>query len=65
MGFCLFNNVAVAAESAIAERGLERVFVLNWHVHHGDGTAEIFRRRSDVLFVSMRARPAGPTAWHG
>jgi acetoin utilization deacetylase AcuC-like enzyme len=53
MGFCLFNNVAVAAESAIAEHGLERVFVLDWDVHHGNGTAEIFRRRPDVLFASI------------
>ena len=53
MGFCLFNNVAIAAESAIAEHGLERVFVLDWDVHHGNGTAEIFRRRSDVLFASI------------
>ncbi len=53
VGFCLFNNVAVAAESAIAEGGLERVFVLDWDVHHGNGTAEIFRRRSDVLFASI------------
>ncbi|HXO08244.1 MAG TPA: histone deacetylase [Solirubrobacteraceae bacterium] len=53
MGFCLFNNVAVAAQSAIAEHGLERVFVLDWDVHHGNGTAEIFRRRTDVLFASI------------
>jgi acetoin utilization deacetylase AcuC-like enzyme len=53
MGFCLFNNVAIAAESAIAEHGVERVFVLDWDVHHGNGTAEIFRRRSDVLFASI------------
>lgn len=53
MGFCLFNNVAIAAESAIAEHGLERVFVLDWDVHHGNGTAEIFRRRADVLFASI------------
>jgi acetoin utilization deacetylase AcuC-like enzyme len=53
MGFCLFNNVAVAAASAIAERGLERVFVLDWDVHHGNGTAEIFHGRSDVLFASI------------
>jgi acetoin utilization deacetylase AcuC-like enzyme len=53
MGFCLFNNVAVAAAAAIAELGLRRVFVLDWDVHHGNGTAEIFRRRSDVLFASI------------
>jgi acetoin utilization deacetylase AcuC-like enzyme len=53
MGFCLFDSVAVAAALAIAELGLERVFVLDWDVHHGNGTAEIFRRRDDVLFASI------------
>jgi acetoin utilization deacetylase AcuC-like enzyme len=53
MGFCLFDNVAVAAALAIAELGLERVFVLDWDVHHGNGTAEIFRTRDDVLFASI------------
>jgi acetoin utilization deacetylase AcuC-like enzyme len=53
MGFCLFNNVAIAAELAIRELGVERVLILDWDVHHGNGTAEAFRRRSDVLFVSI------------
>jgi acetoin utilization deacetylase AcuC-like enzyme len=53
MGFCLFNNVAVAAELAIRELGARRVFVLDWDVHHGNGTAEIFRHRADVLFASI------------
>jgi acetoin utilization deacetylase AcuC-like enzyme len=53
MGFCLFDNVAVAAAAAIAELGLERVFVLDWDVHHGNGTAEIFHSRADVLFASI------------
>jgi acetoin utilization deacetylase AcuC-like enzyme len=53
MGFCLFDNVAVAAALAIAKLGLERVFILDWDVHHGNGTAEIFRRRDDVLFASI------------
>jgi acetoin utilization deacetylase AcuC-like enzyme len=53
MGFCLFDNVAVAAALAIAELGLERVFILDWDVHHGNGTAEIFRHRDDVLFASI------------
>jgi acetoin utilization deacetylase AcuC-like enzyme len=53
MGFCLFNNVAIAAELAIRELGVERVLILDWDVHHGNGTAEIFRRRSDVLFASI------------
>ena len=49
----LFNNVAIAAEFAIAELGAKRVFILDWDVHHGNGTAEAFRRRSDVLFASI------------
>jgi acetoin utilization deacetylase AcuC-like enzyme len=53
MGFCLFNNVAVAAEFAIRELGVSRVFVLDWDVHHGNGTAEAFRFRPDVLFASI------------
>jgi acetoin utilization deacetylase AcuC-like enzyme len=53
MGFCLFNNVAIAAELAIRELGVRRVFIFDWDVHHGNGTAEAFRRRSDVLFVSI------------
>jgi acetoin utilization deacetylase AcuC-like enzyme len=53
MGFCLFDNVAVAAELAIRELGVERVLVLDWDVHHGNGTAEIFRRRSDVLVANI------------
>lgn len=53
MGFCLFNNVAITAEFAIRELGARRVFILDWDVHHGNGTAEAFRRRSDVLFASI------------
>ncbi len=60
MGFCLFDNVAVAAAWAIAESGLERVFVLDWDVHHGNGTAEIFRTRRDVLFASLHQSPLYP-----
>jgi acetoin utilization deacetylase AcuC-like enzyme len=53
MGFCLFNNVAIAAEYAIRELGLRRVFILDWDVHHGNGTAEAFRQRPDVLYASI------------
>ncbi len=53
MGFCLFNNVALAAAYVLAELGAERVFVLDWDVHHGNGTAEAFRSRQDVLFASI------------
>jgi acetoin utilization deacetylase AcuC-like enzyme len=60
MGFCLFNNVAVAAALAIAELGAERVFILDWDVHHGNGTAEAFRTRADVLFASIHQSPLYP-----
>jgi acetoin utilization deacetylase AcuC-like enzyme len=53
MGFCLFDNVAIAAELALRELGAERVFILDWDVHHGNGTAAAFRERDDVLFVSL------------
>jgi acetoin utilization deacetylase AcuC-like enzyme len=53
MGFCLFNNIAIAAEFAIRELGVRRVFILDWDVHHGNGSAEAFRHRSDVLFASI------------
>jgi acetoin utilization deacetylase AcuC-like enzyme len=53
MGFCLFNNVALAAEVAVRELGVERVLIVDWDVHHGNGTAEIFRGRRDVLFASI------------
>jgi acetoin utilization deacetylase AcuC-like enzyme len=60
MGFCLFNNAAIAAEYAICELGARRVFILDWDVHHGNGTAEAFRRRSDVLFASIHQFPLFP-----
>jgi len=53
MGFCLFDNIAVAAATALADLGPRRVFVLDWDVHAGNGTAEIFRHRTDVLFASI------------
>jgi acetoin utilization deacetylase AcuC-like enzyme len=53
MGFCLFDNVAIAAELAIRELGLDRVFVFDWDVHHGNGTVEAFRNRDDVLVAGI------------
>jgi acetoin utilization deacetylase AcuC-like enzyme len=54
-GYCLFNNVALAAELA-RRRGVERVAVLDWDVHHGNGTQECFWERLDVLTVSLHMR---------
>jgi acetoin utilization deacetylase AcuC-like enzyme len=53
MGFCLFNSIAVAAALAIAELGASRVLILDWDVHHGNGTEAIFRERDDVLLISI------------
>jgi acetoin utilization deacetylase AcuC-like enzyme len=64
MGFCLFDNVAVAAALAIAELGVERIFVLDWDVHHGNGTAAIFRERDDVLFASIHQGGIFPGTGH-
>ena len=60
MGFCLFNNVAVAARYALDSLGAERVFVLDWDVHHGNGTNELFRSSPEVLFASIHQYPFYP-----
>ena len=57
MGFCVFNNVAVAATNLLEKFGLERVLVLDVDAHHGNGTQEIFYNTSKVLYVSMHEDP--------
>lgn len=59
MGFCLFNNVAIAASAAMAQ-GAQRVLILDWDVHHGNGTQNTFLNRSDVLFCSAHQYPFYP-----
>jgi acetoin utilization deacetylase AcuC-like enzyme len=59
MGFCLFNNVAVGAAAALA-RGLERVMIVDFDVHHGNGTQAIFYEDPRVLYVSSHAFPFYP-----
>ena len=60
MGFCIFNNVAVAARVAQRELGLERIAIVDFDVHHGNGTEAIFRDDDSVLFVSLHQWPLYP-----
>ena len=60
MGFCLFNSIAVAAQHALDALGLSRVFVLDWDVHHGNGTNDIFHSSASVLFASIHQSPLYP-----
>ena len=63
MGFCLFNNVAVAAAAAHA-RGLSRVLCIDWDVHHGNGTQHSYYARRDLLFCSTHQYPFYPGTGH-
>ena len=60
MGFCLINNVAVAAEAAIRYHGCRRVAIVDWDVHHGNGTQNIFYDRSDIYYMSLHRFPFYP-----
>lgn len=60
MGFCLFNNVAIAARHAIDRRGLFRVAIIDWDVHHGNGTQAIFQETDQVLYASIHQWPLYP-----
>ena len=60
MGFCIFNNVAVAARAAQRVLGLERVAIVDFDVHHGNGTQAIFAEDDSVLFVSVHQWPFYP-----
>jgi len=60
MGFCLFSNVAVAALHALESSQVQRVAVIDWDVHHGNGTQHILEDRSDALFISIHQSPLYP-----
>jgi acetoin utilization deacetylase AcuC-like enzyme len=60
MGFCLFDNVAVAARYAQAKLDADRVAIVDWDVHHGNGTEDVFREDPSVLFVSLHQWPFYP-----
>ena len=60
MGFCLFNNVAIAARALQAEEGIEKVLVLDWDVHHGNGTQHSFEDDPSILYVSTHQFPYYP-----
>jgi acetoin utilization deacetylase AcuC-like enzyme len=60
MGFCIINNAAVAAESLISNHNINRVAIIDWDVHHGNGTQNIFYSRPDVLYISLHQYPFYP-----
>jgi acetoin utilization deacetylase AcuC-like enzyme len=60
LGYCLFNNIAIAAAVARRELGLERILIVDWDVHHGNGTQHIFERDPSVLFFSTHQYPHFP-----
>lgn len=69
MGFCLFNNAALAAVYALSKPGMERVAILDWDVHHGNGTEAIVSAYPQLAYCSLHQYPhypgTGPASYHG
>ena len=64
MGFCFFNNIALAAEFLSREMGFQRILIIDFDVHHGNGTQHFFEERSDIFFVSMHQDQLGKNYWN-
>ncbi len=64
MGFCVFNNIAVAAADLIEHAGLSRVVIVDWDVHHGNGTERMFADNPQVLYISLHQYPHYPGTGH-
>jgi acetoin utilization deacetylase AcuC-like enzyme len=65
MGFCFLSNIAIAVEATKARHGIERVAILDWDVHHGNGTQTIYYRRPDVLTISLHQDGCFPPGYGG
>lgn len=64
MGFCFINNVVVAARAAMARHGAERVLIVDWDVHHGNGTQDLVAQDASIRFVSLHQSPLYPGTGH-
>ncbi|MCB9059454.1 MAG: histone deacetylase [Calditrichae bacterium] len=60
MGFCIFNNIAIAAAHALQQYSIDKILIIDWDVHHGNGTQDIFYSRNDVFYLSMHQVPLFP-----
>jgi len=60
MGFCVFNNIAIAASYAIEKKYIKKALIIDWEVHHGNGTQDIFYNRNDVFYYSIHQSPFYP-----
>jgi acetoin utilization deacetylase AcuC-like enzyme len=63
-GFCIFNNAAIAAEHLVRRFGLKRLLIVDWDLHHGNGTQHSFEERDDVLYFSTHQFPFYPGSGH-
>ncbi|HHF42461.1 MAG: histone deacetylase [Candidatus Aminicenantes bacterium] len=64
MGFCLFNNIALAAEYLLRIHSVDKILIVDWDVHHGNGTQHSFEQRSEVLYFSLHQYPHYPGTGH-